>query len=311
MMADAVREATGIEFRDVAAVEVANRHLGELNLPPEPTVGDAMVSIFEDRVAPRLLAPTLVTGHPVEISPLAKPMADDPRFAERFEIFIGGVECGDNWTEQNDPAQLLEFWQRGLRQAAETDAEFQPVDYDFLEALEHGMPPTTGIGPGIERMAMIFTGNENIDEVLFFPMMKPVLSAANRAIYSVREGGPGGGDTGEVVVTLEDLDALTAAGSLKPQTREILVRPRLRIWPGADGWRATGFLALEGFFIHKPLRVAGYSTSGEGRPQWDREAKRFHAGPAAQVADLLRARFPGRHVTLSEVAQEGANAPGD
>ena len=101
-------------------------------------------------------------------------MAGDPRYAERFEIFIAGMECGDNWTEQNDPVALLDVWRRS-RALADPEGEVQPVDYDFVEALEYGMPPTTGIGPGIERMAMLFTERENIDDVLFFPMMRPVV----------------------------------------------------------------------------------------------------------------------------------------
>jgi lysyl-tRNA synthetase class 2 len=142
------------------------------------------VAAFEERVAPTLIQPTLVHGHPVEISPLAKPMRSDPRYVERFEIFIAGMECGDNWSEQNDPVQLLTRWRENYNRDHK-EGEFQPLDYDFLEMLEHGMPPTTGIGPGIERMAMIFTEQRDIYDVIFFPMMKPVVSEANRVIYGL------------------------------------------------------------------------------------------------------------------------------
>ena len=195
-MADATLEVTGVDFRDCTSVEEANKQLDALGIhEQQPSIGTALVKAFEERVEETLIEPTLVTGHPVDISPLAKPMSDDPRFAERFEIFLGGMECGDNWTEQNDPVQLLERWQ-AQRALAVGDAveEIQPYDYDFLEALEHGLPPTTGLGPGIERMAMIFTEQENIDDVIYFPMMRRHLSELNRRIYGVAEAQPGEGD---------------------------------------------------------------------------------------------------------------------
>ncbi|BDC50003.1 lysine--tRNA ligase [Bryobacterales bacterium F-183] len=184
-MADIVKERTGIDFRTVEATEQANEYLKQLGIEAEAqTVGHALVHAFEEKVAPTLIQPTLVYGHPIEISPLAKPMRDDPRFVERFEIFIGGIECGDNWSEQNDPVTLLERW-RQMYKHDHREGEYQPLDYDFLEMLEHGMPPTTGIGPGIERMAMIFTEQSDIYDVIFFPLMKPVLSQTNRAIYKI------------------------------------------------------------------------------------------------------------------------------
>ena len=157
-MADAVKEKTGVDFRTCENTDDANRRLAGLGIhEPQPSAGEAMVKAFEVRVEPELIQPTLVFGHPVEISPLAKPMADDPRYVERFEIFIAGMECGDNWSEQNDPVQLLETWRKAYR-ADERDAgKFHTLDFDFIESMEYGMPPTTGIGPGIERMAMIFT----------------------------------------------------------------------------------------------------------------------------------------------------------
>ncbi len=184
-MADIVKERTGVDFREVATAEEANAKLKEMGIEEEQqTPGHALVYAFEEKVAPTLIQPTLVYGHPIEISPLAKPLREDPRFVERFEIFIGGIECGDNWSEQNDPVTLLERW-REMYKHDHREGEFQPLDYDFLEMLEHGMPPTTGIGPGIERMAMIFTEQSDIYDVIFFPLMKPVLSAANRAIYKL------------------------------------------------------------------------------------------------------------------------------
>ena len=161
-MADAVKEKTGVDFRGLQDRGGGQRRLAALGInEPQPSVGEALVKAFEVTVEPDLIQPTLVFGHPVEISPLAKPMAEDPRFVERFEIFIAGMECGDNWSEQNDPAHLLETWRKAYRAEERDSGKFHTLDFDFIEALEYGMPPTTGIGPGIERMAMIFTGQEN------------------------------------------------------------------------------------------------------------------------------------------------------
>ena len=194
-MSDAVQEKTGVDLRVCQSVADANEKLAALNIhEAQPSIGEALAKAFEVTVEKDLIQPTLVFGHPIEISPLAKPMAEDPRFVERFEIFIAGMECGDNWSEQNDPVHLLETWRKAYR-AEERDAgKFHTLDFDFIEALEYGMPPTTGIGPGIERMAMIFTGQENIDDVIFFPMMRPVVSPVNASIYGVPESpvAPGG-----------------------------------------------------------------------------------------------------------------------
>ncbi len=184
-MAESLKAVTGVDFREVPDAEAANAELRKMGLEEEmQTVGHALVYAFEEKVAPTLIQPTLVYGHPIEISPLAKPLRSDPRFVERFEIYIGGIECGDNWSEQNDPVTLLERW-RQMYKHDTREGEYQPLDYDFLEMLEHGMPPTTGIGPGIERMAMIFTEQADIYDVIFFPLMKPVLSQTNRAIYKI------------------------------------------------------------------------------------------------------------------------------
>jgi lysyl-tRNA synthetase, class II len=185
-MNDAVRERTGIDFLALGGVEEANRKLAELGVgEPQPSVGEALVRAFEHAVEATLIQPTLVHGHPVEISPLAKPLADNPRLAERFEIFIAGMECGDNWSEQNDPVRLLETWRRAYRADEADSGRFHTLDFDFVEMLEYGLPPTTGIGPGIERMAMIFTGQENIDDVIFFPLLRPEISRTNATLYGL------------------------------------------------------------------------------------------------------------------------------
>ena len=205
-MADAVKEKTGVDFREIKTVDEANARLAALGITEaQPSIGEAMVKAFEG-VEPDLIQPTLVFGHPIEISPLAKPMAEDPRFVERFEIFIAGMECGDNWSEQNDPAHLLATWQKAYRAEERDSGKFHTLDFDFIEALEYGMPPTTGIGPGIERMAMIFTEQEIIDDVIFFPMMRPSVSPVNASIYGVAE--PSLAPVEDLALSVDDFEAL-------------------------------------------------------------------------------------------------------
>jgi lysyl-tRNA synthetase class 2 len=185
-MAEAVREKTGVDFLACASTDEANGHLRTLGVEdPQASVGEAMVRAFEHTVEATLIQPTLVYGHPIEISPLAKPCADDPRLVERFEIFIAGMECGDNWSEQNDPVKILETWRKAYKAEDVESGKAHTMDYDFIEMLEYGLPPTTGIGPGIERMAMIFTGQENIDDVIFFPLLRPEISRFNAELYGV------------------------------------------------------------------------------------------------------------------------------
>src|SRR6185436_12563302 len=232
-MADAVKNKFGVDFRTMQSVDEANAALQKIHAEgPQASIGEAMVAAFE-LVEPDLLQPTLVYGHPIEISPLAKPMAEDPRFVERFEIFIAGMECGDNWSEQNDPIHLLETWRKAYR-ADERDAgKFHTLDFDFIEALEYGLPPTTGIGPGIERMVMIFTGQENIDDVIFFPMMCPAISPLNAAIYDVHESTVA--PVEDLALSVEDFESLCADGVLKPHARNLTIKPHVRLWDAAAG----------------------------------------------------------------------------
>jgi len=146
-MADAVKEKTGVDFRELKTVDEANARLVALGInEAQPSIGEALVKAFEG-VEPDLIQPTLVYGHPIEISPLAKPMAEDPRFVERFEIFIAGMECGDNWSEQNDPAHLLATWQKSYRADERDSGKFHALDFDFIEALEYGMPRRPASAP--------------------------------------------------------------------------------------------------------------------------------------------------------------------
>lgn len=300
-MAGAVQEKTGVDFRACSTAEEANARLAALGIAePQPSVGEALLKAFEIAVEPDLIQPTLVFGHPVEISPLAKPMAEDPRFVERFEIFIAGMECGDNWSEQNDPVQLLDTWRKAYRPEERDAGKFHTLDFDFIEALEYGMPPTTGIGPGIERMAMIFTGQENIDDVLFFPMMRPTVSPLNATIYGVEE--PAVAPVEDLALTVEDFELLCAEGFFKPHARNLTLKPHLRFWRGvspAQPARALGHVELEGFLPNSVLRLAGFKVQSQPPFSEEIEKRKLLEALERSLVVFLRKTFPDCHITLS------------
>ena len=297
-MAEAVKEKTGVDFRQIKTVEEANAKLAGLGIKEaQPTVGEAMVKAFE-LVEPGLIQPTLVFGHPVEISPLAKPMAEDPRYAERFEIFIAGMECGDNWSEQNDPVHLLDTWRKSYRAEERDEGKFHTLDFDFIEALEYGMPPTTGIGPGIERMAMIFTEQENIDDVILFPLMRPAISSINSVLYGIQqtELAP----VEDLVMTVEEFESLCADGVLKPQTPHLTIKPHVRVWKNATGKpRASGHVDIEGFLPNSVLRVAGYRIGPEPAPSDQERKKKEEALAEFPLVRFLHRTFPDCKTTVS------------
>jgi lysyl-tRNA synthetase class 2 len=301
-MADAVKEKTGVDFREIKTLDEANARLAALGInEPQSSVGEALVKAFEG-VEPDLIQPTLVYGHPVEISPLAKPMAEDPRFVERFEIFIAGMECGDNWSEQNDPAHLLDTWKRAYRADERDSGKFHALDFDFIEALEYGMPPTTGIGPGIERMAMIFTEQEIIDDVIFFPMMRPSVSPVNASIYGVAE--PALAPVEDLALSVEDFEALCRDGVLKPHARHLMLKPHVRLWPSAPGAsRGSCHVEIEGFLPNSVLRLAGYKLNPEqALPEEEEKKKKLVLGMIElSLVKFLSEKFPECQVTLSPV----------
>jgi lysyl-tRNA synthetase class 2 len=301
-MVDAVKEKTGIDFRSVASVEEANEHLKKLNADElQPTIGEALVKAFEVAVEPTLVEPTLVYGHPVEISPLAKPMADDPRFVERFEIFIAGMECGDNWSEQNDPVHLLNTWKKAYNPEERDSGEFHTLDFDFIEALEYGMPPTTGIGPGVERMAMIFTEQENIDDVIFFPLMKPSVSQFNADVYGIEDRT---GPVEDLTLTFEQFESLAKQGQLQPKRDTLVVHPHARVWPGQPA-RITGFADVEGFFANGILRLSGFDRSAE-KPGAERDLLHQVGQRAAALLEAaLKEKRPGLTARVAMPADNG------
>lgn len=186
MMADMVKEETGVDFASMKKLEEAKDVLKKAGYEEDvpASIGECLVEYFEMVIAPEIVGPIFITGHPVEVSPLAKSMPSDPRYTERFEIYIGGEEQGDNWTELNDPLELFDRFKEQVKRGRGGDEEHHPMDVEFVEMMEYGMPPTTGLGPGIERIAMLMTGTEYIDDVIFFPMLRPAgITKMQKEIY--------------------------------------------------------------------------------------------------------------------------------
>ncbi len=176
-MVDAIKEVTGIDFQKEMTIDEALKLAQEHNIevaPHEHTVGHIINLFFERYVEETLIQPTFLYNHPVEISPLTKKNPEDPRFVDRFELFISGHECANAYTELNDPVDQLERFESQLKERELGNEEANDIDYDFIEALEYGMPPAGGIGYGIDRMMMLFTESASIRDVLLFPTMKPI-----------------------------------------------------------------------------------------------------------------------------------------
>ncbi len=175
-MTDAIKEKTGIDFKKITSLEeclkLAQEHEIEL-MEHERQYGHIVNKFFEKYVEETLIEPTFLYGHPIEISPLTKKNKDDERFVDRFELFIAGHECANAYTELNDPIDQLERFEAQLKEKDLGNEEANDIDYDFIEALEYGMPPAGGIGYGIDRLIMLFLEQESIRDVLLFPLMKP------------------------------------------------------------------------------------------------------------------------------------------
>ena len=175
-MVDAVKEVTGVDFWKEMSVEealkIAEEHHVEV-LPHQRTVGNIISLFFDEFCEDKIEQPTFVWGHPIEISPLAKKNPKDPRFTERFELEIMGIEMDNAFGELNDPIDQRKRFEDQLKAKELGDDEASDMDVDYVEALEYGLPPTGGIGIGIDRLVMLLTGMDSIRDVLLYPTMKP------------------------------------------------------------------------------------------------------------------------------------------
>lgn len=176
-MSDAVKEATGINFKEVTDFEEAKKLAAEHGIQLEKkhnSIGHILSLFFEKYVEENIVQPTFVYEYPVEISPLAKKNPEDPRFTDRYELFIMGHEYANAFSELNDPIDQRERFEAQLELRDLGDDEANEMDVDYVEALEYGMPPTGGVGLGIDRFVMLLTDQSTIREVLLFPTMKPL-----------------------------------------------------------------------------------------------------------------------------------------
>ncbi|MDT6979286.1 lysine--tRNA ligase [Levilactobacillus zymae] len=174
-MVDAIKEVTGIDFWQPMSDDDAKKLADENNIEYEDywKVGHIINAFFEEKVQDTLIDPTFVYGHPVEISPLAKKNAKDPRFTDRFELYITGNEFANAFTELNDPIDQRQRFEAQDTEREEGNEEAHGIDEDYLEAMEYGMPPTGGLGIGIDRMTMLLTDAPSIRDVMLFPTMRP------------------------------------------------------------------------------------------------------------------------------------------
>ncbi len=174
-LSDLFKKYTGVHFHEIDSLNKAvalAKKLG-VDIKDYMTDGEILLEIFEKKCTDQLVRPTFVYDFPADFYPLAKRTTDNPKLVESFDIYVAGMEMGTNWTEQNDPQLLREAWEEEKKKRKQGNEEAQQRDDDFLEALEYGMPPTSGIGPGLDRWIMVMTDSPTIADVIPFPMLRP------------------------------------------------------------------------------------------------------------------------------------------
>ena len=171
---EAIKTYTGFDLIDKNEAEIKKIAQSlDIEISPDMGKGKVIDAIFGDKCEKHFVQPTFITDYPVEMSPLCKKHRDDERLTERFELFINGTEIANAYSELNDPIDQKERFedQLGLQKKGDDEAMF--IDKDFVRSLEYGMPPTSGMGIGMDRLVMLLTGNTSIQEVIFFPQMRP------------------------------------------------------------------------------------------------------------------------------------------